>query len=1023
MKHKMWSRLLSMALAVMMIASIVPNSAFAEAASEIAASSQATSEVQVEEVSLPEDTTTEEPAAETPAEEPAAETPAEEPAGEPAPTAGPVAEPTAEPAIESEQPTAEPTQAPAETAVPSEQPSAEPTEAPEGTETPEGTAVPTETPAPSESPVPSETPAPTETPEATEEPVAMNEEAYETTANVENADITVTVKVPEGALPVDAKLQADLIGEETEEYAEAEAALADEALNEQPVEYDGLIALDIRFEVNGEEVEPLQTVEVTIDAKAMLPEDADPETIAVQHVKENADGTATVEDMEIQKRSDTVAEFKVESFSVFLMSWKQKSQFLQNVDVTIEDQIKANGNIAVKISGVSDEEQNEFVYQWYRRPAGEEAEWQLVERQVVSGNSYNYTGSVLNVALDHELAAEDQESVRYEYQAKVSLEDKEWISNSFEVPYYTAIQNGGFEISDPVNSGFVWKTTALKQEFEIGQYDFPIEIYGTTNDRPTKNSGDHFAELNAQEVSSLYQDVLTVPGTTLNWQVAHRARNGNGDNTVYESATDTMYVVIMSTTDAEKMLNGVQDQQSVIDRMVGTILQGDDEYKENVEYVLRNGETVSITIKKITTTSKLSPNGAGSWESKGQWNISRDNTYQVPPGQYATRFFFVAGQTATGLSTVGNLIDDVWFSTRLPDPAPEKGSLQVQKQVYGISSSDIEDYQVTVRITNVATKESIEKTISSFNRQKDGAYKGTVNFQNIETGQYYVSESEQIVPTDSYILVENESVTTASVEIEDGKTQTAVLKNVYQGYGTIKVVKTFTGLTAEQVKSLEGQLTFVFTNTEDASVVYELELHQMKSSNDNSTGLTYEGQIENVKAGIYTGLEEGADIDSAMYMLATSGLDEPLCVEAGKDLVCSVSNVYTPKEGSLQIVKTVDQFGDPAVFLFEITGLEGQGTYYAYVSLAASDAVEGKPGNSVTIDHLPTGRYRITEILCPKDYELGQTSAQEVMINGGGTSTINFQNRISADNDSMRDSGSAVNRFMFDGTGWNWVKQ
>ena len=41
MKHKMWSRLLSMALAVMMIASIVPNSAFAEAASEIVASSQA----------------------------------------------------------------------------------------------------------------------------------------------------------------------------------------------------------------------------------------------------------------------------------------------------------------------------------------------------------------------------------------------------------------------------------------------------------------------------------------------------------------------------------------------------------------------------------------------------------------------------------------------------------------------------------------------------------------------------------------------------------------------------------------------------------------------------------------------------------------------------------------------------------------------------------------------------------------------------------------------------------------------
>lgn len=170
MKHKMWSRLLSMVLAVMMITSIVPTSAFAEAASEIAASSQATSEVQVEEVPLPEDTTTEEPAAETPAQEPAAETPAEEPAGEPVPTAEPVAEPTAEPATESEQPAAEPTQAPAETAVPSEQPSAEPTAAPEGTETPEGTAVPSATPAPSETPVPSETPEATETPAATEEP-------------------------------------------------------------------------------------------------------------------------------------------------------------------------------------------------------------------------------------------------------------------------------------------------------------------------------------------------------------------------------------------------------------------------------------------------------------------------------------------------------------------------------------------------------------------------------------------------------------------------------------------------------------------------------------------------------------------------------------------------------------------------------------------------------------------------------------------------------------------------------------
>ena len=335
MKHKMWSRLLSMMLAVMMIASIVPNSAFAEAASEIVASSQATVEVaeETEEVTLPEEET---PAAEEPV--------AVEPTAEPAPTEEPVAEPTAEPVTESEQPAAEPTQAPAETVAPSEEPSAEPTAAPEGTETPEGTAVPTETPAPSasplpsETPVPSETPAPTETPEATEKPVAMNEEAYEATANVENADITVTVKVPEGALPVDAELKADLIGEETEEYAEAEAALADEALNEQPVEYDGMIALDIRFEVNGEEIEPLFPVEVTIDAKAMLPENADPETVAVQHLEENENGEVTavetvadateetgdvtVEATQTEEAAmDMASTFAVDGFSTFTVTY------------------------------------------------------------------------------------------------------------------------------------------------------------------------------------------------------------------------------------------------------------------------------------------------------------------------------------------------------------------------------------------------------------------------------------------------------------------------------------------------------------------------------------------------------------------------------------------------------------------------------------------------------------------------------------------------------------------------------
>ena len=391
MKHKMWSRLLSMVLAVMMITSIVPTSAFAEAASEIAASSQAVAEAveQTEEVSLPEDTTTEEPAAETPAQEPAAETPAQEPAGEPVPTAEPVAEPTAEPATENEQPTAEPTQAPAETAVPSEQPSAEPTAAPEGTQTPEATAVPSATPAPSESPVPSETPVPSEEPAidgqplldelmaieddeafmkavnelteeqaaalealgeealaeyalrvetltAQEETVEMNAEPKEFTTAVEGAEgVTVTVNVPAGALPVDARLVAELLTGEAEAAAQAE-------LDEVGVEYDGYMALDIHFEdTENREVEPAGEVRVVMVAPAALPEDADPGTLAVQHHAEENDGAVTVEQVAAATTQtpasdqlltgdvigiatdsgDVTAAFDVESFSVFTITW------------------------------------------------------------------------------------------------------------------------------------------------------------------------------------------------------------------------------------------------------------------------------------------------------------------------------------------------------------------------------------------------------------------------------------------------------------------------------------------------------------------------------------------------------------------------------------------------------------------------------------------------------------------------------------------------------------------------------
>lgn len=238
MKHKMWSRLLSMALAVMMIASIVPNSAFAEAGSELAASSQVVTEMVegTEEVTQPEETTGEEPA--------------EQPAGEPAPTAEPVAQPTAEPVTESEQPTPEPTQAPAETAVPS----AEPTAAPEGTETPEGTAVPTEIPAPSESPAPSETPAPSEEP-------AIDGQAL--------LDELMAIEDDEAFLKA--------VSELTEEQTAALEALGEEALAEYTLRVESLTAAQQQEEKFTELYEKLMAAESIQEIEELLNDYSDEE--------------------------------------------------------------------------------------------------------------------------------------------------------------------------------------------------------------------------------------------------------------------------------------------------------------------------------------------------------------------------------------------------------------------------------------------------------------------------------------------------------------------------------------------------------------------------------------------------------------------------------------------------------------------------------------------------------------------------------------------------------------------------
>ena len=93
--------------------------------------------------------------------------------------------------------------------------------------------------------------------------------------------LSVTAYAPEDAFGGrEVELVAQRLAKGSEDYAKAQQEL-DEA---DDVTYDGFAALDIRFEDgDGKEIEPEGTVYVRFNVQALLPADVDEDTLAVQH--------------------------------------------------------------------------------------------------------------------------------------------------------------------------------------------------------------------------------------------------------------------------------------------------------------------------------------------------------------------------------------------------------------------------------------------------------------------------------------------------------------------------------------------------------------------------------------------------------------------------------------------------------------------------------------------------------------------------------------------------------------------
>ncbi len=81
-------------------------------------------------------------------------------------------------------------------------------------------------------------------------------------------EYAVTVFAPEGAVPADAELSATVMWGVSVE-----------------AEDGGVVPMDIHFELDGEEIEPVLPVYVVINVENLIPDDADPESVEIQHYK------------------------------------------------------------------------------------------------------------------------------------------------------------------------------------------------------------------------------------------------------------------------------------------------------------------------------------------------------------------------------------------------------------------------------------------------------------------------------------------------------------------------------------------------------------------------------------------------------------------------------------------------------------------------------------------------------------------------------------------------------------------
>jgi uncharacterized repeat protein (TIGR02543 family) len=311
--------------------------------------------------------------------------------------------------------------------------------------------------------------------------------------------------------------------------------------------------------------------------------------------------------------------------------------------VAIEDDIASSGCLTATFSSSDDD----VTYRWYRSDDAVTFKRVYYSRKLlnISGSSNTWLENIsgdsntqnwLNVSVD--------EGAEKTYFAEAFNSKGQSLGKSaaFHVPYATELKNGSFEEPNITGSG---RTNTYKQ-YQNGQVPYwkftnpisdgrAIEIVGSTSKAHgltgVLGSGSQCAEINCESDGALYQDVLVTPGQTLNWQIAHRGR---------QNFKDVMAVIIMASSEAANYLS-----EASLNRIEG------------------NAQKQAVGADLVVFDTDKDGNAWTVYSTSDVNNKAYGYTYTVPENVYLVRFFFSAVSCGSKNNTIGNMVDNVSFTT------------------------------------------------------------------------------------------------------------------------------------------------------------------------------------------------------------------------------------------------------------------------------------------------------------------------------------------------------------------------